>query len=62
MYSAGQAESFSRDMTSTIDAALKSNKPGKVKRHTFVRGLTSSTDDIYLTPGESASRTARFWA
>ena len=57
VYSAGQAETVSTRLSGTIDAALKSNNLGKVERHTFARGLTSSTDDIYLVLGDASGPT-----
>ena len=57
VYSAGQAEAVSNRLSGTIDAALKGNNLGKVERHTFARGLTSSTDDIYLVLGGASAPT-----
>ncbi len=54
VYSAGQAETVSTRLSGTIDAALKGNNLGRVERHTFARGLTSSTDDIYLVLGDKS--------
>lgn len=59
VYSAGQAEAISNRLSGTIDAALRSNNLGKVERHTFARGLTSSTDDVYLVLGEASEPTNR---
>ena len=55
VYSAGQAEAVSNRASGTIDAALRSNNLGQVERHTFARGLTSSTDDVYLVLGEASA-------
>ena len=57
VYSAGQAEAISNRLSGTIDAALRSNNLGKVERHTFARGLSSSTDDVYLMLGEASEPT-----
>ena len=55
VYSAGQAEAVSNRLSGTIDAALRSNNLGKVERHTFARGLTSSTDDVYLVLSDGSA-------
>ena len=57
VYSAGQAEAISNRASSTIDAALRSNNLGKMERHTFARGLSSSTDDVHLVLGEAPEPT-----
>jgi len=51
-YSAGQAQQISDTTAKTLDTALKSQQLGRVERHTFTRGLTSSTDDLYLVLGK----------
>ncbi|ULH15631.1 YdgA family protein [Deinococcus sp. KNUC1210] len=48
MYAAGQAQNFSDDTAKTIDTALKANKLGSVEKHVYTRGLTESTDDLYI--------------
>lgn len=53
-YSAGQAEQVSDTFAHTLDTALKSRQFGRVERHTYTRGLTSSTDDLYLVIGKNA--------
>ncbi|WP_407569848.1 DUF945 family protein [Deinococcus altitudinis] len=54
VYSAGQTEQVSSNLSRTLDTALKANKLGKVERHTFRRGLTESTDDTYIVLGENS--------
>jgi|GEM_PF-3405844 len=51
-YSAGQAEQVSDTLARTLDTALNSRQVGRVERHTFTRGLTESTDDLYLVLGK----------
>lgn len=48
MYSAAQAQTFSDNTAKTIDTALKANKLGSVEKHVYTRGLTESTDDLYI--------------
>jgi len=48
LYAAGQAEQTGNDAARTLDTALKANHLGRVREHTFTRGLTGSTDDLYL--------------
>ena len=55
MYAAGQAESVTDNAAKTLDTALKSNHLGHVERHTFARGLTHSTDDMYIVLDSGAA-------
>jgi len=52
MYAAGQAQQIGNDAARTLDTTLRANHLGRVKQHTFTRGLTESTDDLYLVLGE----------
>lgn len=54
VYSAGQAQQVSTSMAQKLDTALKANRLGQVERHTFRRGLTESTDDMYIVLGKDA--------
>jgi len=52
MYAAGQAQQIGNDAAKTLDTTLRANHFGRVKQHIFTRGLTESTDDLYLVLGE----------
>ena len=52
VYAAGQAEATTTRAATTLDNMLRSNHLGSVERHTFVRGLTESTDDMYIVLGK----------
>ena len=52
VYAAGQAEATTTKAATTLDNMLRSNHLGSVERHTFVRGLTESTDDMYIVLGK----------
>ncbi|WP_425148321.1 YdgA family protein [Deinococcus sp.] len=48
LYASGQAQETSDSFAKTLDTALRSNKLGSVQRHVYQRGLTESTDDLYV--------------